>query len=206
MDPLDFKPMESESRRQILEFIRSRLKEADPRKLRRALLSLDWVERPGTLAAPLMELVRGGDEDLSLVALEGLSRLESIEAERELSGFLRELFEDESPGRESLREECVRVLGKVGSDGSIEMLAGVIRGRFPASTREDCLAAVEGLVSLGVRGRAGAAPVLERLYRESDDELKESILQALRELNVSDWDEKGFLTIEARYEQDEQER
>jgi hypothetical protein len=204
MDPLDFKPLESEDREKILDFIRDSLTKADPDGLRRAVLSLDWVESGPHLSGPLMQLVLHGSQELALIALDGLGRLEAFEVETELAGHIDALWTKLDPAVCQLRADCIRVLGRLGKEKSVEKLAALILAAEPRH-EEDHMAAVEGLVSLGIRGIPGVAPVLERLHGLTPDgDLRLSLANALRELNVSDWDTKGFLTVEARYEREPQ--
>ncbi len=205
MDPLDFKPMESEDHEQILDFIRESLTKADPDRLRRAVLSLDWVESGPHLSGPLMQLVLHGSQELALIALDGLGRLEAFEVERELAGHIEALWPELDPAVCQFRAECIRVLGRLGKEKSVEKLAALILAAEPKH-ENDHMAAVEGLVSLGVRGIPGVAAVLERLHgRTPEGDLRLSLANALRELNVSDWDTKGYMTIEARYEREPQD-
>lgn len=205
MDPLDFKPLESEDREQILDFIRESLTNADPERLRRAVLSLDWVESGPHLSGPLMQLVFHGSPELVVIALDGLGRLEAFEVEHELTGHIEALWPELDPAVCQLRADCIRVLGRLGKEKSVEKLAALILAAEPRHA-EDHMAAVEGLVSLGVRGIPGVAAVLERLHGSTPEgDLRLSLSNALCELNVTDWDKKGYLTIEARYEREPQE-
>ncbi len=202
MDPLDFKPMDGEERERILEFIRGSLSQADPDRLRRAVLSLDWVESGPHLSAPLMQLVQHGSPELAQIALDGLARLEAFEVEAELLVLVDNLTGRSGTEPNTLRLEVMRTLGKLGREKSVEKLAAVVLDPAPERA-EDRLAAVEGLVSLGVREIPAVAAVLERLHGQvGEADLKLCLANALRELNVTNWDDKGYLTIEARYEID----
>ena len=136
---------------------------------------------------------------MALVALEGLSRLESVEAEKGLIEYMEELLKKQLYKVE-LRQESIRTLGKVGTHKSVKLLAEIIQGKYSFAMPEDQMAAVEGLVSLGVRGQRGVSDVMEKLHAESSGELKDALAMALRELNVSGWEKKGYLTIEGKFE------
>ena len=71
MDSLNFKPLDKRERKEILEYIRSRIDKADPEKLRRAMLSMGWVEGVDELIEPLVILVTEGRPEVALAATQG---------------------------------------------------------------------------------------------------------------------------------------
>jgi HEAT repeat protein len=205
MEPLEFKPISDEDRRRILEHIKSNLKGTDSRKLRRVLLSTDWVARSAELAEPLLALVREGGPKIALAALEGLARLGSEKCEGPLAAHIRALFVRNKPSGAALRAECIRVLGRVGTKESVPFLAGLIRDPGPAS-EEEREAAVEALVTLAQKPVKGVAAVLQKLNSESEGVLREALLNALREVNAEDWESRGYLTIEAEFQRDKDQQ
>ncbi|OGG01242.1 MAG: hypothetical protein A3F83_15070 [Candidatus Glassbacteria bacterium RIFCSPLOWO2_12_FULL_58_11] len=201
MDPLEFKPLDNGSREAILEYIRSRIDEADPVKLRQAMLSLGWVEDREELAGPLMVLVTGGKPDVALAALDGLSLLGIRDCEKPLARHIVNLFKANESAYGAVRCECIRVLGKVGTRRCVPFLAELVRSAAPA-TDSDKEAAVEALVSLAERRARGISELLEELRLVTGGVVRESIICALQELNLHKWEEQGFLTIEADIERE----
>jgi len=198
MDPFDFKPLDEDGQEEILEYIKSRIDEADPDELRRAMLSMGWVEGREELVQPLLLLVREGKPKLALAALEGLSQLGVPDCEKPLARYIVDLFKKESPSRREVRYECIRVLGKVGTKHCVGFLAELIRNPAPA-TPEDKEAAVEALVSLAENRVPGIAKILNELLKQASGVVKETITCALKELNLRKWEERGYFTIEADF-------
>ncbi|HLA41528.1 MAG TPA: hypothetical protein VJ417_16115 [Candidatus Glassbacteria bacterium] len=199
MDPLDFKPLGQQAEDEILEYIRSRIDEADPDKLHQAVMSLGWIENAAELAGPLMVLVQDGRPAVALAALEGLAHIGAREAEKPLARFVLNLFKRNAAAYEQVRTEGIRVLGKVGSRRCVEFLAEIIRVPAPATDR-DKEAAVEALVSLAERRVRGIGELLEELRRGSSGVVEQALVCALKELNVQQWEKQGFLTIEADFD------
>ena len=202
MDPLKFKPLDNGSREAILDYIQSRIDEADPVELRKALLSMGWVEDREELAGPLMVLVTGGRPDVALAALDGLSQLGIRDCEKPLARHIVNLFKADEPAYGAVRSECIRVLGKVGTRRCVPFLAELVRNPAPAA-EPDREAAVEALVSLAERRVRGISELLEELRLVTGGVVRESIICALQELNLQKWEEQGFLTIEADFERED---
>ncbi|MFH1068309.1 MAG: HEAT repeat domain-containing protein [Candidatus Glassbacteria bacterium] len=199
MDPLDFKPLGKEARDEILEYIRSRIDEADPERLRQAVQSLGWIESASELAGPLLLLVREGRPAVALAALEGLAQIGARESEKPLARFILDLFKRNAAGYEEVRAEGIRTLGKIGTRRCMGFLAEIIRVPAPA-TDLDREAAVEALVSLAERRVRGIAELLEDLRRTAKGVVEQALTCALKELNVQQWEKQGFLTIEADFD------
>jgi HEAT repeat protein len=202
MDSLNFKPLDKRERKEILEYIRSRIDEADPEKLRRAMLSMGWVEGVDELIEPLVILVTEGRPEVALAALSGLSQLESKYSEKPVARHIVNLFKRRDPAYSEVLLECIRVLGKVGTRRSVNFLAEIIRNPAPASEK-DKEAAVEALISLAERRVRGVTETLEELYSTAHGIVKEIITYALKELNSQRWEEQGYLTIEADFENED---
>ena len=94
MDSIDFKPLPEKRKEEILEIIRLRIKEADADGLKKAMLSMDWLEGQKELVDPLMQLVRDGSSEVAMAALEGLSRLNVLESEAPLAEYIVSLFKN----------------------------------------------------------------------------------------------------------------
>ena len=204
MEPLDFKPIGPEGRKEILDYIRSRIDEADPGKLREAILSMGWVEDAEELAGPLMILVGEGKPEVALVALEGLAQLGIRESEKPLARNIVNLFKKDDPAFSRVRAECIRVLGKVGTKHCVGFLAAIVQRPEPV-TAEDKEAAVEALVSLAERRVKGISGLLGELNAQTGDkEVREAIDCALKEINLQKWEEQGYLTIEAEFDSQEE--
>ena len=153
MDSMDFKSLSKKERTELLKIMKSRLKEVDADRLRRAMLSMGWLEGTKELVEPLMLLVTDGSPDAALAALEGLSRQRVKESEQPLARHIVNLLKSSEPEREEVRTECIRVLGKVGTGSSVDFMAELVVN--PAATDKDAEAAVEALVSLA-EGRVKA--------------------------------------------------
>ena len=203
MDPLEFKPIGPGEQKKILEYIKSRIDEADPRKLREAILSMGWVEEAEELAEPLMMLVTDGSPEIALAALEGLSQLGIRESEKPLARHIVDLFKKGDPAFSRVRAECIRVLGKVGTKHCVGFLAEIVQRPKPV-TGQDKEAAVEALVSLAERRIPGINDILEHLLTLADDNVvRKAIHCALKEINLQRWEAKGYLTIEADFDSQE---
>ncbi|MEA1996582.1 MAG: HEAT repeat domain-containing protein [Gemmatimonadota bacterium] len=203
MDNFDFKPLGSGERKEIIEYIRSRIDDADPDSLRKAMLSMGWAsEGAGELVEPLMLLLTEGRPEIALIALDGLAQLESKYCEKPLARHIVNLFKQADPACSEVRSECIRVLGKVGSKHCVSLLAELIRNPATAS-EEDKEAAVEALVSLAERKVRGITETLEGLKPGATGNTGKAIQCALKELNLQRWEEQGFLTIEADLEREE---
>jgi len=200
MDSMDFKPLSEKNRAKILEIIKSRLDEVDPIRLRQAMLSMDWLEGTEELVEPLMQLVTNGSPDVALAALEGLSRLKVKESEHPLARHIVTLFKNTEPERAELRAECIRVLGKVGTSRSVDFLTELAIN--PRATEADAEAAVEALVSLAENQVTVVQEKLQALRAKTKGRLRKAIDCALKELSFSQWQEKGYLTIEAEFKPD----
>jgi len=204
MDPLEFKPIEPEVRKKILDYIKSRIDEADPVKLREAVLSMGWVEDAEELAEPLMVLVTEGKPEVALAALEGLVQLGIRESEKPLASHIVELFKKNDPAYSQVREECIRVMGKVGTKHCVGFLAAIMQRPKPVTAR-DKEAAVEALVSLAERRVQGISGLLEKLRPLAGDKIvRKAIHCALKEINLQRWEERGYLTIEAEFDSQEE--
>jgi len=204
MDPLEFKPIEPEVRKKILDYIKSRIDEADPVKLREAVLSMGWVEDAEELAEPLMVLVTEGKPEVALAALEGLVQLGIRESEKPLASHIVELFKKNDPAYSQVREECIRVMGKVGTKHCVGFLAAIMQRPKPVTAR-DKEAAVEALVSLAERRVQGISGLLEKLRPLAGDKIvRKAIHCALKEINLQRWEEQGYLTIEAEFDSQEE--
>ena len=204
MDPLEFKPMGPEQRKKILDYIKSRIDEADPGKLREAILSMGWVEDAEELAGPLMVLVTEGKPEVALAALEGLAQLGIRESEKPLAGHIVELFKKDDPAYRQVRSECIRVMGKVGTKHCVGFLATIVQRPKPV-TASDKEAAVEALVSLAERRVQGISDLLEQLRPHAKDKnVRKAIQCALKEINLQRWEEQGYLTIEAEFDSQEE--
>lgn len=200
MDSLEFKPIEPEARKKILGYIKSRIDEADPGKLREAILSMGWVEDAEELAEPLMELITEGKPEIALAALEGLAQLGIRESEKPLARQIINLFKKEDPAYSKVRAECIRVLGKVGTKHCVGFLAAIVQRPEPV-TPGDKEAAVEALVSLAERRIQGISDILEQLRTHTKDKIvRKAIQSALKEINLQKWEEQGYLTIEAEFD------
>ena len=98
------------------------------------------------------------------------------------------------------RAECIRVLGKVGAGNSVTFMSELIVN--PAIPEPDKEAAVEALVSLAEGQLQIVHERLLALQRGTEGRIREALDCALRELSSSDWRDKGYLTIEAEFEKD----
>ena len=204
MDPLEFKPIGPEERKKILDYIKSRIDEADPGKLREAILSMGWVEDAEELAGPLMVLVTEGKPEIALAALEGLAQLGIRESEKPLASHIVELFKKDNPAYRQVRAECIRVMGKVGTKHCVGFLATIVQRPKPV-TAQDKEAAVEALVSLAERRVRGISDLLEQLRPLTKDRIvRKAIHCALKEINLQRWEEQGYLTIEAEFDSQEE--
>ncbi|MBN2288211.1 MAG: HEAT repeat domain-containing protein [Candidatus Glassbacteria bacterium] len=202
MDSMDFRPLSEEKTAEILRIIKLRLDQADAEGLRRAMLSVGWLEGASELVEPLMELVTGGTPELALAALEGLSRLRVKEAEQPLAGHIVKLFRNPGPGQEGIRTECIHVLGKVGGESSVGFMAELVVN--PAATEREREAAVEALVSLAEGSLEPVYGKLKELKGKTDGPVREAVDCALRELSSADWKDKGYLTIEAEFRDEDE--
>ncbi len=202
MDSMDFKSLSKKERTKLLKNMKSRLKEVDAERLRRAMLSMGWLEGTKELIEPLMQLVTDGSQDVALAALEGLSRLRVKESEHPLARHIVSLLKSSEQECEEVRHECIRVLGKVGTESSVDFMAELVVN--PATTDNDAEAAVEAMVSLA-EGRVKAVYAkLKELSGKTEGRVREAIDCALRELSASDWQKRGYLTIEAEFEPEEE--
>jgi HEAT repeat protein len=202
MDSLDFKPLPEKKKEEILKIIKSRINEADADGLKKAMLSMDWLEGHKELVEPLMQLVKEGSPDVAMAALEGLARLNVPECETPLAEYVVALFKNPVPERMELRAECIRVLGKVGTGNSVTLMAELIEN--PAVPEPDKEAAVEALVSLAEGRLKTVHEKLQALQGKTEGPVREAVDCAIKELSSSDWQEKGYLTIEAEFEKDQE--
>lgn len=210
MDPMEFKPLEPGKRKLILDSIRERIHEADPEGLARVLPSFEWVDKKeaGALAEPLLLMVGEGGPELALVALDGLARLEAPEAEKPLGRLIVEQFKAGDSASAEVRRESIRTLGKLGTVACADFLVEIISSAGPADAH-DREAAVEALTSLALRHEdLQVGRKLEGLHgSELGPEVSLAVQEALKELNLRNWEDKGYLTIEADVETgDEQDR
>ena len=200
MNPLEFKPIGHKARKEIIDYIKSRIDEADPRKLREALLSMGWVEDVEELAGPLMVLVTEGKPEVALAALEGLAQLGIRASEKPLARHIVDLFKRGDPAYSRVRAECIRVMGKVGTKHCVGFMAEIVKKPKPV-TPEDKEAAVEALVSMAERRVHGISNILEQLRTLTEDRIvRKAIHCALKEINLQRWEEQGYLTIEAKFD------
>lgn len=203
MDPLEFKPIGPKERKEILDYIKSRIDDADPRKLREAILSMGWVEDAEELAGPLMVLVTEGKPEVALAALEGLAQLGIRASEKPLGRHIVGLFKRGDPAYSRVRAECIRVMGKVGTKHCVGFLTEIMKKSKPV-TPEDKEAVVEALVSMAERRVHGISDILEQLRTLSKDRIvRKAINCALKEINLQRWKEQGYLTIEAEFDSQE---
>ena len=203
MDPLEFKPIGPKERKEILDYIKSRIDDADPRKLREAILSMGWVEDAEELAGPLMVLVTEGKPEVALAALEGLVQLGIRASEKPLGRHIVDLFKRGDPAYSRVRTECIRVMGKVGTKHCVGFLTEIMKKSKPV-TPEDKEAVVEALVSMAERRVHGISDILEQLRTLAEDRIvRKAINCALKEINLQRWKEQGYLTIEAEFDSQE---
>jgi len=200
MDSMSFKPLSKKKRVELLKIIKKRIHEADADGLRRAMLSVSWLKGAKELVEPLMQLITDGAPEVALAALEGLSELGASESEHLLARHIVELFKKPGPERAQVRAECIRVLGKVGTGTSVDFLAELIVN--PVVTETDAEAAVEALVSLAESRLEAVSGKLQALSGKTGGRVSEAVECALKELNLSQWQEKGYLTIEAKFQPD----
>ena len=203
MDSMDFKSLSKKERTELLKIMKSHLKEVDADRLRRAMLSMGWLEGTKELVDPLMQLVADGSPDVALAALEGLSRLRVKESEQPLARHIVNLLKSSEPECEEVRTECIRVLGKVGTGSSVDFMAELVVN--PAATDKDAEAAVEALVSLAEgRVKAVYAKLQNLSGKIEGGRVREAIDCAIRELSASDWQKEGYLTIEAEFKPEDE--
>ncbi len=201
MEPFDFKPLERDKQDEIVQRIEAQLAGDDPEAVRRAVLGLDWLESGEEFVEPLLRLAASDNAELAKIALEGLARIGSTRAEQPLARLVLELISHSRPGHDEVRAEAIRCLGKVGGRQCPRFLEELIANPAPASDG-DREAAVEALVSLADRGVEGVADIIRKLGDKAAAELAKSLQAALCELNIRQWDEKGYITIEAELEVD----
>ncbi len=199
MEPFDFKPLERDKQDEIVKMIEAQLADGDPEAVRRAVLGLDWLESGEEFVEPLLGLAASDNAELAKLALEGLARIGSPRAEQPLARLVLELISHRRPGHDEVRAEAIRCLGKVGGRQCPRFLEELIVNPAPASD-EDREAAVEALVSLADRGVEGVVDVIRKLGDKAAGELAKSLQAALCELNVRQWGEQGYITIEAELE------
>lgn len=204
MEQFDFKPLEQDKQDEIVERLRKQLEGADLDAVRRAVLGLGWLENGMEFVDPLLKLAAGDNPELAEIALEGLARIGSPASEQPLARLVLELFRNNDKRFHGVRAEVIRTLGKVGGKGSPLFLAELIRNPAPGNAL-DKEAAVEALVSLADRGVQGIPVLIEELTGKAGGDLKLALEAAGRELNYQDWENKGYLTIEADLEQPEDE-
>ncbi|MFC1544742.1 HEAT repeat domain-containing protein [Gemmatimonadota bacterium] len=204
MDSFDFKPLEQDKQEEIVERLRSQIEGEDLEAVKRAVIGLGWLEGGDEFVEPLLKLATGGSPELAAAALEGLGRIGSPASEQPLARLVLELFHRDEARYAEVRAEAIRVLGKVGGKGSTRFLAELIRKQAPASPL-DREAAVEALVSLADNGVAGMPELIEELLAQAAGELKTALQAASRELNRQEWEDKGFLTIEADLKRSEED-
>jgi HEAT repeat protein len=204
MEPFDFKPLEQDKQDEIIERLRKQLEGEDIEAVRRAVLGLGWIDGGVEFVEPLLKLAAGDNTELAQVALEGLGRIGSPAAEQPIARLVLELYKRNEEKFSGVRAEAIRVLGKVGAQDSPRFLAELVRNPAPG-TPSDREAAVEALVSLADRGVKGIAELIAELVESAEGELKEALQAAGRELSIQDWEDKGFLTIEADLEREDDE-
>ncbi len=203
MEPFDFKPLEQDKQDELVQKIEEQLAASDPEAVRRAVLGLDWLESGEDFVEPLLKLAASDNPLLVKIALEGLARIGSTRAEKPLAGLVLEQFRSARAGHDEVRAEAIRCLGKVGSKQCSQFLEELVVNPAPANEM-DREAAVEALVSLADRGEEGVLDIIKKLSGKVTGTLADSLSAALRELNVRQWDEDGYVTIEAELEdQDE---
>ena len=202
LEPFDFKPMEKEKQVEIAGRILEQLESGDPEAVRRAVLGLGWLDSGEELLEPLLKLAAGDNPEIAATALDGIAGTGSGKAEEPLARLVLELFRRDDQSFRPVRAGAIRSLGKVGGGESSKFLAELINKPAPA-TLADKEAAVEALVSLADRGVDGVTKLLEQLRKDAGGGLDEAIEAACRELNLQDWEDKGFLTIEAKLERED---
>jgi len=206
MEPFDFKPLEQDKQDEIVERIEAQLAGSDPESVRRAVLGLGWLESGEDFVEPLLKLAGSNMAELAQISLEGLARIGSARAEEPLARLVLDQFRNPKPGHMEVRAEAIRCLGKVGGKNSILFLKELIANPAPANEM-DKEAAVEAMVSLADKGVDGVADILKELTgKVASGPLEESLQAALRELNVRQWDKKGYITIEAEIEDEDEGR
>lgn len=202
MEPFDFKPLEQDKQDEIVERLEAQLAGSDPEAVRRAVLSLGWLESGEEFVEPLLKLAASDKAELAKIALEGLARIGSTRAAEPLARLVLELIRHSRPGHDEVRAEAIRCLGKVGDEQCTRFLEELIANPTPASDG-DREAAVEALVSLADRGVDGVADIIRKLGDKAAGELAKSLQAALCELNVRQWDKEGYITIEAELEDED---
>ncbi len=206
MEPFDFKPLEQDKQDEIVERIEAQLAGSDPESVRRAVLGLGWLESGEDFVEPLLKLAGSDMAELAQLALEGLARVGGAKAEEPLARLVLEQFRSPKPGHDEVRAEAIRCMGKVGGKNSVLFLEQLIANPAPANEM-DKEAAVEAFVSLADKGVDGVADILKELTEKAAaGPLEESLQAALRELNVRQWDDKGYITIEAEVEDEDKGR
>ncbi len=205
LEPFDFKPLEQDKQDEIVERIEAQLAGGDSESVRRAVLGLGWLESGEDFVEPLLKLAASEMAELAQIALEGLARIGSNRAEEPLARLVLEQFRSPKPGHDEVRAEAIRCMGKVGGKNSVLFLKELIANPAPANEM-DKEAAVEAFVSLADKNVDGVADIIKSLGDKAGGAVAEALQAALRELNVRQWDDKGYITIEAEVEDEDEGR
>ena len=203
MDPLKFKTLSLEDRERIRNEILALAASDRPEEVRKVAQSVEWLDKPDVIIAPLLKCLHSSDSELALAAVDSIAATGAKTAEKPLAEMVVELFKKPVP---ELRVEVIAALGKCGSKDSVSFLMELIKSPAPASTA-DKEAAVEALFSLADRKIAEASTALHKLHGSKGlaQEVNEALDAAIKEISSQEWEEKGYITIEGELQNPDEE-
>ncbi len=197
MDPIDFRSISKEDESQLRAACVEGLRSGDARRVFDAVQAIKWFRRDDDLLEVLMELLESPSKAMRGMALEGLGNLDHEGALGSLTLFVESRHDADEAAA------AITAIGRVGNEATVLFLERVIwdEASFAMEVRER---AVEALSDLASRKIETAVRVLEAAY--ASEELEPTLVDAgraaLRALGADEWDDRGFMTIDAELEPD----
>lgn len=194
-DPLlDFEDISSEDERDLRAACLSGLSSNDPRQVFDAVQSVRWFREDDGLLEKLLNLLESPEAALRALAMDGLASLAHGDAVGPLITHL-------SRGIASPEEAAhgISVIGQIGEGGALTFLEQIVWAGNAQDVDVRCRA-LEAILSIAARGHDAGVPLLEAAHQseELDAPIREAASFALRELGTTDWEERGFATLEAK--------
>ncbi|MAE71322.1 MAG: hypothetical protein CME06_12755 [Gemmatimonadetes bacterium] len=198
MDQIEFRRISTEDESKLRAQCIEGLGADQPRTVFDAVQAIPWFRGDDEVLDALVGLLDSPSQAMRGLALEGLGKLEHSGALGPLTTFVEthRLDLDEAAA-------AVAVIGHVGNEAMVLFLERVIwdGASFALEIRER---AVEALLELAARPIESAAALLEAVHmsEELEKALVEAGRAARRALNVGEWEEKGFATIDAELDKE----
>jgi len=201
-DDAGIKPIEDEKYESMLAVTLDGLERAEPSELPRMMEALAWFRGEERLLEPLREMLSKPETRLLGIRGIGIARLDEGAEE------LMEIVEDAPESAAVEIEESIISLGLIGLESSVPMLYDLMALKERPDIPEANLIAVEALLRIAENDPDGSGLALKAIRKGckmEDPATVSACLTALKVLNEQQWKEKGYVTIEAEFSQNEQE-